>query len=212
MCSHYELNVPEREINREFEIEDIQDDFGYEQRLKIAPTQEVVIIVESGTRFIDICRWGLIPHWAKDLKSSKPLINARSESILEKPSFRDSFRERRCLIPASGFFEWKDVGTKKKQPYRFALKDKPLFAFAGIWTTWRKNTEDEIRSCSMLTTSANELVGQVHDRMPVIIPKAFYDEWLKDKVAPEELRKLLVPFDTKKMQMEEFDSVRWKVG
>ena len=140
-------------------------------------------------------RWGLVPFWADDIKIGSQLINGRSETILQKPAFRESFYARRCLIPADGFYEWKK-SAKQRQPFHFSMKDGSLFAFAGVWDRWRSPAGQTIQSCSILTTAPNELLEDVHDRMPVILPRLHYKAWL---TAPaweaERLVDLLVPFD-----------------
>jgi putative SOS response-associated peptidase YedK len=146
---------------------------------------------------MSIQRWGLVPHWAKDIKIGYKMINARSETILEKPSFRTAFKKRRCLIPADGFYEWKKEGAdnKAKQPFHFGMKDDSLFAFAGIWEQWKSPEGTVLETCAILTTTPNELVADVHDRMPVILPPTQYELWLSaepERVA--QLQNLLVPF------------------
>jgi putative SOS response-associated peptidase YedK len=138
--------------------------------------------------------WGLIPSWSSD---GKGFINARAETLEEKPSFSDSFRLRRCLIPANGFFEWKRRG-REKQPFYFQLSDESAFAFAGIWDTW-SNRGDVVTSCAILTTAANELVRELHDRMPAMLKPDAYDVWIDPKTDAAVLEKLLTPFPASKM-------------
>jgi putative SOS response-associated peptidase YedK len=165
-------------------------------RYNIAPSQEVLAITESqGRRELPLFLWGLIPSWSKDLKG---FINARSETLEEKPSFSESFQNRRCLIPADGFYEWKRNG-KSKQPYYFQLKDEAPFAFAGLWDEWHREGVS-ITSCSIVTTMPNELLATIHDRMPVILGPEAQDTWLRDDVRPAELKSLLVPFPASAMQ------------
>jgi putative SOS response-associated peptidase YedK len=143
-------------------------------------------------------RWGLIPRWAKDASAAQ--INARSETLIEKPAFRESFERRRCLIPADGFYEWKRSGSTK-QPFHFGMYDDSLFAFAGIWDRWKQPRGLEIESCAILTTTPNDLLSDVHDRMPAILRPEHYDAWL---TAPfTEVRRhaeLLRPFDAALMR------------
>jgi putative SOS response-associated peptidase YedK len=139
----------------------------------------------------------LIPFWAKDEKIGSKMINARAESIEEKPSYRNAFRQRRCLVLADGFYEWKDKNGKT--PYRITLKDHQPFAMAGIWETWKNPEGKMIHSFSIITTSANELMKSIHDRMPVILPPEFEETWLKSD-DPREIRELLQPFESEKMQ------------
>jgi putative SOS response-associated peptidase YedK len=136
-------------------------------------------------------RWGLVPSWADDPGIGARMINARSETAPEKPSFRSAFRRRRCLIPVDGFYEWKRENGSK-QPYYFRIDGGRPFAFAGLWESWNK--DGEIRSCTILTTTANDLVEEIHERMPVILPRDRYDAWLDPEAEGEELAALLVPY------------------
>ncbi len=154
----------------------------------------------GASRVLAMMRWGMVPSWAKDISIGGGLINARSETLLDKPAFRDAFRARRCLIPADGFYEWKKAG-KERQPYHFGMKDDALFAFAGLWDRWKSPTGQMLESCSILTTVPNELLQDVHDRMPVILPSRHYGTWL---TAPSSevprLADLLLPFDANLMK------------
>jgi len=126
---------------------------------------------------MSLMRWGLIPSWAKDFSVAAKMINARSETAGTKPAFRDPLKSRRCLIPADGFYEWQCAG-KTKQPYCFELRNAEMFAFAGIWDRWKHPSGDWVRTCSILTTTANAVTSPVHDRMPVILDQDSYDQWL----------------------------------
>ena len=164
-------------------------------RYNIAPSQNVLTIVErESVREAAVLQWGLIPAWSK---SAKGIINARVETIAQKPSFNDSFQKRRCLIPADGFYEWERNG-KISQPYYFRMKDGEPFAFAGVWDRW-KGAGQTITSCAILTTTANELLAKIHHRMPVIVPAESYDQWLHEDVRTEHLKDLLVPFPASEM-------------
>jgi putative SOS response-associated peptidase YedK len=164
-------------------------------RYNIAPTQEVAAVrmePDSGQRELGLLHWGLIPSWAKDKKIASKLINARAETVAEKPSFRSAFTKRRCLILADGFYEWQKLEGGKKQPHYIHRQDDMPFAFAGLWESW--NGEGEaVESCTIITTSANEVMQPLHDRMPVILSGKDYDLWLdpafKDKAALQELLK-----------------------
>jgi putative SOS response-associated peptidase YedK len=147
-------------------------------RYNIAPTQQVGVVRQAGLgqREFVWMRWGLVPSWAKDLSIGSQLINARSETAAAKPAFRDSFKRRRCLIAADGFYEWKKEG-RQNQPYLIRLKEGGPFAFAGLWERWDRDAE-RIETCTILTTPANELLRDLHDRMPVIFGPADYDRWL----------------------------------
>lgn len=133
----------------------------------------MAVLVEGGERRLEVLRWGLIPSWADDPEVASRMISARSETAAEKPSFRKAFRKRRCLIPADGFYEWERTDDGK-QPYHIRMKDGYPFAFAGLWEDWGRDGE-EIRSCTILTTEANEVVGEVDHRMPVILPSKDYE-------------------------------------
>jgi putative SOS response-associated peptidase YedK len=192
MCGRYGLSRKDS-FAEYFEVDPFDD---FEPRYNIAPTQPVPVVRQVGpTRVLSQMRWGLIPSWARDGSMSASLINARSETVLEKPAFRDSFRLRRCLIPADGFYEWKRSGNAK-QPFHFGMRDDAPFAFAGIWDRWRSPGGEMIESCSILTITPNELLMDVHDRMPVILPRERHQAWL---TSPDTwtgaLRGMLVPFD-----------------
>lgn len=160
----------------------------------ITPSQQIPVVRSlDGKRGLFLMRWGLIPHWAKDVKIGYKLINARAGTVFDKPAFREAIKKRRCLIPASGFFEWKKAG-KMKQPYFVALRGQDLFAFAGLWEFWHKSKEEIVASCSILTTDANEIMAPIHHRMPAIIAPENYDAWLRPDARPEDLSRLLKPF------------------
>src|SRR5687768_14677273 len=170
-------------------------------RYNIAPTTEILAVraTERG-REGSMMRWGLIPYWVKGTKKLPVLNNARAETVAEKPAFRQSFRQRRCLIPASGFFEWKTEG-RRKQPYFISSRDSMPFSFAGIWETWTVDTGEAKESCAIVTTECNELMQPIHDRMPVILAPEAWDAWLDPKVRKDEaLLSLLKPFYADRMQ------------
>ena len=179
MCGRFTLRTPPALLVEHFRLNSIP---ALVARSNICPTQTIGVIRQSERpqgEFVWM-QWGLVPRWAKDLKSSRPLINARAESAASKPAFRDSFRRRRCLIPADGFYEWKTTGSRK-QPHWFRRKDGGPIAFAGLWEWWGSE-QDRLESCTILTTSANELIAGLHDRMPVILGPADYDQWLDPSV------------------------------
>jgi putative SOS response-associated peptidase YedK len=184
-------------------------------RYNIAPTQEVVIVrktSEESPRQFAIVRWGLIPSWSKDAKLAGSLINARSETIAEKPSFRTAFKKRRCLVIADGYYEWPKTpaggkSSAKKQPYYITMQDERPFAFAGLWETWGGPKDAQpatpIETCTIITTETNELTRDLHDRMPVILRPEDYDLWLDPALqesAP--LLPLLVPFAADEMKLQ----------
>jgi len=197
MCGRYRLSRKDR-FAQYFEVDPFDD---FEPRYNIAPTQSVTVVRQvDSARYLTTMRWGLVPSWSKDTSVSASLINARSEMVMEKPAFRDSFRSRRCLIPANGFYEWKRSG-KTKQPYHFGLNDDDLFAFAGLWDRWRSPGGKTIESCSILTTTPNKLLSDIHDRMPVILPQRHYEAWLTAPASEgERFQEVLVPFEAERMR------------
>ncbi len=146
----------------------------------LAPSQAIPVIrQEKGCRTFAMARWGLIPSWAKDIKISYSTINARAETVAEKPVFRSAFQRRRCLIPADGFFEWQEIANSKiKQPWYISLKSQEPMALAGLWEYWQGKDGSEIESCTIIVTSCNELMQPIHDRMPVILSPETWDTWL----------------------------------
>jgi len=195
MCGRYTLSAPGEEVALLFDLAEVPQ---FIPRYNLAPTQEaavVRVVKPDGPRQLDPLRWGLIPYWAKEASIGNRMINARAESVAEKPAYKFSFKKKRCLIPADGFYEWKKEG-KAKQPYLIHQKDGKPFAFAGLWSTW-KNPEQGgalIETFTILTTSPNDLMRPLHDRMPVIIPRESFDLWLDPKVEdPALLQPLLAP-------------------
>jgi putative SOS response-associated peptidase YedK len=171
-------------------------------RYNIAPTQEIAVVPNDGNDRVEMYRWGLIPWWAKDVSIGNRMINARAEGLAEKPAFRDAFRRRRCLIPASGFYEWKkSADGKRRQPMYIRMKGGKPFAFAGLWDVWRDENGQKVRSCTIITGQPNELVNPIHDRMPVILRPEHYRKWLEplDR-SPDELMPLLETFSAEAME------------
>jgi len=201
MCGRFTQTNKPKEIEKEFDVK-ISDKALYKPRYNIAPTQIIPAVLESdGERIISELRWGLIPAWAKDDSIGSRLINARAETLAEKPSFKNAFRLRRCIIPASGFYEWQKADKGAKQPFYFHLKDKEVFGFAGLWEEWLdKESGEAVETCTIITTEANRILEPVHDRMPVILKAKDYDEWLDEKQSDtDKLQKLLAPFPAKEM-------------
>jgi putative SOS response-associated peptidase YedK len=192
MCGRFTLRLSPSELRRIFDVLRAPE---WTPRFNIDPTQDVVAVRRvNQDRQLALLRWGLIPSWAREERIGARLINAQSETVHEKPSFRSAFKERRCLVVADGFFEWKQEG-KKKQPYYFRLKDERPFAFAGLWEKW-----GAIESCTILTTTPNELVLPLHNRMPVILAPNDYDLWLDQSVtAREQLQHLFEPYPPDEM-------------
>jgi putative SOS response-associated peptidase YedK len=202
MCGRYRLSRRKQLVEEYFDsVSEEQEDWS--PRYNIAPTQPVPVIRQNPkepVRELSLCRWGLIPSWAKDPSVAARMINARSETAATKPAFRDALRLRRCLIPADGFYEWSRT-AKGKQPFCFEVNDGELFAFAGLWDCWRNRSGNSVQTCSILTTTANAVTAAVHDRMPVILDPDGYELWLdpgmRDVAAASEL---LRPYDTRLMR------------
>jgi putative SOS response-associated peptidase YedK len=200
MCGRYRLSR-RKEILAEYF--DAGEDVDWAPRYNVAPSQDVPVIRQDATtpvRSASLMRWGLIPWWAKDAKAGFKMINARAESVAEKPAFREPLQSRRCLIPADGFYEWAKEGNAKS-PYCFARADDAVFAFAGLWDRWKSPDGELLHSCSIITTTANALVRGIHDRMPVILERENYDLWLDpgfDKTEP--LLDFLKPFRPESMR------------
>src|SRR5947209_1583232 len=179
MCGRFTLRTPKERIKREFQL---QEEPSVEARFNIAPTQNILAVRQSADRREAVeLKWGLIPSWAKDASIGARLINARSETVTEKPSFREAFKRRRAIIPADGVYEWRRT-EKGKEPYFFRMRDDRVFGLAGLWERWRNEEGEVIESCAILTTEANEIfrTRTAHDRMPVILHPESYDEWLSD--------------------------------
>jgi putative SOS response-associated peptidase YedK len=192
MCGRYTLSTPAGRLAEEFRLDDAAVEIP--PSYNIAPTQQVsAVLEEDGKRHLEMLRWGLVPSWADDPEIGARMINARSETAAEKPSFRSAFRRRRCLIAADGFYEWKRENGGK-QPYYFRMQEGRPFAFAGLWESWDKGTDGELRTCAILTTRANSVLDGIHDRMPVILPSESYDAWLDPDADKEELAGLLIPY------------------
>src|SRR5579863_4402440 len=204
MCGRYRLSRRKQLVEEYFDSAGEDD---WVPRYNIAPTQPVPIIRQNPKeprRELSLVRWGLIPWWAKDSSGAAAMINARSETAATKPAFRDALKLRRCLIPADGSYEWKRNG-KEKQPYCFEVNEGQLFAFAGIWESWkdasRKTKPMTIETCSILTTTPNTVTSTVHDRMPVILESDSYDIWLDPGMTKVDVvTDMLKPFDARLMR------------
>lgn len=199
MCGRYSLTAPASEIAEIFEVDVLPEILP---RYNIAPSQDVPVVLQSdGIRSAAMFKWGLIPFWAKDRKIAYKTINARGETVEKKPAFRSSFKKKRCLIVADGFYEWKRLSKTDKVPHHMVVDGGKPFAMAGIWARWTDpETDEDVHSCSIVTTGPNGLMEPIHDRMPVILPAEHWDRWLdpenQDTAA---LKELLVPFDAERM-------------
>lgn len=195
MCGRYSLTA-------DFQV--IEDRFGeatfditkYEESYNIAPSQMVLSVVNDGSKNrLGFLKWGLIPPWAKESKIGFKMINARSETVHEKPSFREAFKRKRCLVIADSFYEWKRTDDRKI-PMRIKMKNDELFAMAGLWESWKSPEGDTVHSCTILTTTPNELMSNIHDRMPVILKHSDEQKWLNPELNTlADLKKFLIPLE-----------------
>jgi putative SOS response-associated peptidase YedK len=199
MCGRFTLTVDAESIQMNFPWLKVPEPI--KPRYNIAPSQPVAVIANTNEKKLDFLIWGLIPSWAKDPKIGNRLINARGETLAEKPSFRAAYRRRRCLILTDGFYEWvKQPGQKTKSPFYVQLKSKQPFVFAGLWETWFSPDGSELKTTTIITTEPNDLISRIHARMPVIIPEQAYNLWLEStEKSPEELNHLLKPFPSDEM-------------
>jgi putative SOS response-associated peptidase YedK len=189
MCGRFYLTASPAEIKKHFKIKEVPE---VAPRYNIAPTQSSVIIVSDGdSRGLHTARWGLVPPWARDLSLGAGMINAGCETLHQKSAFNRPFRTQRCLIPANGFYEWQRQGAKK-QPYKIALRNGALIAFAGLWERWTPEIGEPVETFAIITTKASKLISEVHDRMPVIIEPNDYRRWLTAPI--ETAENLLAPY------------------
>ena len=201
MCGRYRLSRRKQIIEEHFDAVSGEEDWI--PRYNVAPTQPVPVIRQNPkepVRELSLMRWGLIPSWVKDASGAAKMINARSETAVTNPAFRDPLMHRRCLIPADAFYEWQRTG-KAKQPYCFEVGESELFAFAGLWEGWKDPSGQWVKSCSILTTTPNAVTSAVHDRMPVILYQDAYDLWLDPRMNDvSAASELLRPFDARLMR------------
>jgi putative SOS response-associated peptidase YedK len=202
MCGRFTLRTPSNLLVQQFLL---PIDPQWHPRYNIAPTQPIAVVRLSedgaGREGVQL-RWGLVPSWAKDAKIGSRMINARAETVAEKPSFRSAFKRRRCLVPADGYYEWLKTGGGK-QPYFIRLLDERPFAFAGLWEYWEGSGEGPLQTCTIITTTANERTADIHLRMPVILDEQDYEPWLDaDQQDRRRLEPLLKPYDSSKMTLD----------
>jgi putative SOS response-associated peptidase YedK len=197
MCGRFAQRSDPKRLAKEFGVAEAP---RAEARYNVAPTQNILgVRAISDEREMTFFKWGLIPSWAKDTSMGARLINARSETVEEKPSFRQAFKQRRCIIPADGFYEWQRT-EGKKQPFFFRMRDERPFGFAGLWERWEGETGQAINSCTILTTEANDVLRPVHDRMPVILHPDDYELWLDVDARKQDLvKELLRPYAAEEM-------------
>ncbi|MTJ94014.1 MAG: SOS response-associated peptidase [Desulfovibrio sp.] len=206
MCGRYAIITPAAELRRLFGTTNPL--INVEPRYNAAPTQDLAVIrhnPDTGSRHLDLLRWGLVPRWSKDPSTGAKAINARGESVADKPLFRDALNRRRCLVPATAFYEWQPAAGRK-QPYAIAPVGGGLMAFAGLWEAWKAPNGDILRTFSIITTTANAATAPIHDRMPVIMPQEVWSVWLGETPAsPDDLKGLLRPCPDKFLKT-------WRVG
>lgn len=207
MCGRFSLTLDAHGLQEAFPQFKLPPG-GMPPRYNVAPTQPVAVVPNNGHNRMEFFVWGLIPSWSKDTKIATKLINARAETLAEKPSFRSAFKRRRCLIFADGFFEWRKDDAKTKTPMYIRVADSDgqivPFAFAGLWEVWHSPYGDEIPSCTIITTEPNELMAEIHNRMPVILPPDTWTEWLDPAERPaDKLQHLLAQYPSNRMVAHE---------
>lgn len=197
MCGRFVADIPADELKKIFNLIETPK---LEPRFNVAPTQLSAVVRNQGDHNrLDLLKWGLVPAWSKDLSFGSRMINARSETVAEKPSFRHAIKYRRCIIPTSGFYEWEHTGNKK-QPYYIQLAERSPMCIAGIWETWKAPDGSELETFAILTTAANKLVAPIHDRMPVILHPDTFTLWLNHNMHdPEQLQPLYQPYPPSEM-------------
>lgn len=196
MCGLYALYGPNPPHREELAIVDRWPDVAGRYRIPPSSLAPVIRQGPDGRIGADLLRWGLVPHWAKDETIARKLINARGETVGEKPSFRSAYRKRRCIVPASGFYEWQPVaGQKWKQPWYFQSSDGLLLGMGGLWESWTRPDGEIVRTYCIVTTAANELMRPIHDRMPVLVGRANWKLWLDPQSDPAQVAGLLAPAD-----------------
>ena len=190
MCGRYTIIAKAVEIEKRFNIEVPE---LYTPRYNAAPTQILPVITNKQPEGLSFFQWGLVPSWSKDTRIGAKMINARAETLHEKPSFKNALNKRRCLVLADSFYEWKKATKKSKIPYRILLKSKELFAFAGLWEEYKVENEEVLHTFTIITTQANSTISSIHERMPVILEKDKENQWLDTTLSTEELRSMLLP-------------------
>ncbi len=205
MCGRFVLDTSPETLQQTFDLVTVPESLP--PRFNIAPSQPVAVITNRDPQQLDFFKWGLVPFWSKDPSIGYKMINARIETIAEKPAFREAFKRRRCLIPATGFYEWTKSGSDK-QPMYIHMNDNQVFAFAGLWETWKDENGTPLHSCTILTGEPNELIQNFHHRMAVILHPSDYKLWLSpDEMTPAELMPLLQPYSADKMEAYEVSKI-----
>lgn len=204
MCGRFVSSSDAGEVASYFDVDQVSEQaLDHRANYNTAPTTDVFVVYSDGsTRKLDTFHWGLVPRWAKDLRIGNKLINARAETVAEKPAFRSAFKKRRCIMPADGFYEWnKPEGAGPKQPWYIQRPDGEPFAFAGLWEEWTGSLptaadggeQVTVRSSTIITGEANDKMAELHNRMPIILPASAWEEWLDPSSDPARVAKLLVP-------------------
>ncbi|MHC1707996.1 MAG: SOS response-associated peptidase [Bacteroidales bacterium] len=197
MCGRFQISKIEGDLQIRFHV-DVEHEW-LRQIFNAAPMMQLPVITSEEPGRLSQLRWGLLPFWAKDPSIAPKLINARAETLVEKPSFKNALKSRRCIIPANAFYEWKREGGEKL-PYRISLKDEELFAFAGLWEKWKDPSGEVLQTFTIITTQPNEVVADIHDRMPVILEPESEKLWLDIQVPVSEALSFLKPYDAGKMK------------
>jgi putative SOS response-associated peptidase YedK len=206
MCGRFNQTASAKKLKSEFGIKAFKCEEGeILPRYNIAPSQDVLVVradLPRHERSASLMHWGLIPHWASDKRIAYKTINARAETVADKPSYRDAFKNRRCLIPATGFYEWQKL-AQGKQPYHIRMQNAEPFAMAGLWEHWQdEDSGEEIESCTIIVTDANKLMSKIHARMPVILPATAWNTWLNpDFYERKTLQSLLRPYPAEEMDL-----------
>jgi putative SOS response-associated peptidase YedK len=199
MCGRFTLHHSTEKVVERFEVEDVL--FTITPRYNIAPSQQIAVILESSPRRLEGLKWGLVPFWAKDPKIGNKMINARAETLVEKPSFKQALLRRRCIIPSDGFYEWKTEG-KGRKPLHIRMRDKGLFAFAGLWEEWKSPEGELLRTCTIITTEPNDLIASIHNRMAVILKPEHESVWLDSSIKDSsKLMSLLQPYPDEELEI-----------
>lgn len=204
MCGRFSLRVEMDELLSYYGL--IQGSFTFEPRYNIAPGQSITALIGTNDgRKLGPLKWGLVPSWATDERIGYKMINARAETLAEKPAFRQSFSSKRCIIPADGYYDWK---KDTKQPYRITMQDESLFSFAALYDSWVAPDGNKLHTCTIITTESNDMMSTIHDRMPVILPQEHHDTWLDRSITDTSLlQQLLIPFPSEQMNAYEVSPI-----
>jgi putative SOS response-associated peptidase YedK len=204
MCGRYTIIARAEEIEKRFNVEVPE---SYAPRFNAAPTQVLPVITNAQPNGISFFRWGLVPTWAKDKSIGAKMINARSETLTEKASFKQAFKSRRCLVISDGYYEWKRNSAKSKIPFRIHLDSKEIFAYAGLWDAYKNDDDSTLHTFTIITTHSNETTAHIHDRMPVILEAGSEGRWLDQNTNFDELLQLLQPYPNDKIKYHTVSSL-----